>query len=72
MPGERSEEMLAGFRHMMECLAPDVAAVPVCTVDDGWTDDEILGLYWDMRRIAEEYAANMRWRSGCPDGATSR
>jgi hypothetical protein len=61
MVGERPEEMLTGYRHVMETLAPDVVAVPVCTVDEGWTDREITDFYWDMRRIGEEYAANMRW-----------
>ena len=61
MVGERPEEMLAGFRHVMECLAPDVVGVPICTVDEGWTDDEITAFYWDMRKIGAEYAGNMRW-----------
>ena len=61
MVGERPEEMLAGFRHVMECLAPDVVGVPICTVDEGWTDDEITAFYWDMRKIGAEYARNMRW-----------
>jgi uroporphyrinogen-III decarboxylase len=63
MVGEGPDEMLAGFRHMMECLAPDVIAVPVCTVDEMWTDADITAFYWDMRKIAREYAANMRWRT---------
>jgi hypothetical protein len=28
---------------------------------DTWSDDDITSFYWDMRKVAEEYAANMRW-----------
>lgn len=59
--GETPEEMLANFRFMMETLAPDTVGIPMCIIDDTWSDDDITGLYWDMRKIAEEYAANMRW-----------
>lgn len=59
--GETAEEMLAGYRYMMESLAPDTIAIPICIVDAGWTDDDITALYWDMRKISEEYARNMRW-----------
>ncbi len=55
------DAMLGGFRHMMETLAPDVVAIPCVFVDDTWHDDEIVALYWDMRKIADEYAANMNW-----------
>jgi hypothetical protein len=46
---------------MMETLAPDTIAIPYCIVDDTWSDDDITSFYWDMRKVAEEYAANMRW-----------
>lgn len=61
--GETAEDMIAGFRDMMECFTPDVVAVPMCAVDDAWNDDDITALYWEMRKISEEYAANMNWRS---------
>jgi uroporphyrinogen-III decarboxylase len=64
--GETAEEMLEGFRFMMETLAPDTVGVPVCTIDESWADDEITAFYWEMRKIADEYAANMRW-VGDPD-----
>ena len=57
------EAMLASFRNTMETLGPDVIGVPCCFVDDNWHDDDITQLYWDMRKIGNEYAANMRWRS---------
>ncbi len=60
--GETPEEMLARFRYMMETLAPDTIGMPMCIVDDTWADSDITALYWEMRRIAEEYAANMKWR----------
>ena len=59
--GERAEEMLAGFRLMMENLAPDVPAIPICIVDNTWSDSDITGLYHEMRKISEEYARHMRW-----------
>jgi hypothetical protein len=59
--GERAEEMLAGYRLMMENLAPDVPAIPICIVDNTWSDSDITDLYHEMRKISEEYARNMRW-----------
>jgi hypothetical protein len=57
---ETAEDMLEGYRTMMETLAPDTIGIPYCIVDDTWSDDDITSFYWDMRKIAEEYAANMR------------
>jgi hypothetical protein len=53
--------MLESFRYMMETLAPDVIGIPMIFVDDTWHDDDVTAIYWDMRRIADEYAANMKW-----------
>ena len=58
---ETPEDMLEGYRTMMETLAPDTVGIPYCIVDDTWSDDDITGFYWDMRKVAEEYAANVRW-----------
>ncbi len=59
--GEGAEEMLAGFRQMMENLVPDTLAIPICIVDSSWSDSDITDLYQEMRKISEEYAHNMRW-----------
>jgi hypothetical protein len=59
--GETAEEMVAGFRTLMEQLAPDVVALPMPQVNDAWSDSEIVDLYHAMREVAVEYAANMRW-----------
>jgi hypothetical protein len=59
--GERAEEMLAGYRQMMESLAPDTLAIPICMVDNTWSDRDITDLYADMRKISQEYTQNMRW-----------
>ena len=59
--GERAEEMVAGFRQMMETLAPDTIGVPVCVIDDTWADDDIRSLYWEMRKIADEYVRCIKW-----------
>lgn len=59
--GERAEEMLAGYRLLMESLAPDTLAIPICIVDNTWSDSDITDLYHEMRKISVEYARNMRW-----------
>jgi len=46
---------------MMENLAPDVLAIPICIVDNTWSDSDITDLYHEMRKISVEYARNMRW-----------
>ena len=46
---------------MMENLAPDTLAIPICILDKSWSDDDITGLYHEMRKISEEYAKAMRW-----------
>ncbi len=61
--GESAEEMLDGFREMMETLAPDTVGVPMPIVNDDWGDAEITDLYEAMREIGREYAANMRWKA---------
>ena len=55
------EAMLAAFRRMAETLAPDLVAIPICIVDDSWRDDDVTALYWEMRKISDQYAANIRW-----------
>jgi hypothetical protein len=62
--GETPEEMLEGFRFMMETLAPDTIGVPLCLIDGSWSDDDITSFYWEMRKIGEEYAAHMNWTGG--------
>lgn len=61
--GETAEQMLAGYRHMIDCLAPETLAIPYCLVDGTWSDSDITALYWDMRALATAYARNMRWRT---------
>ena len=60
--GETAEEMVEGFRTMMETLAPDTVGIPLCLIGETWSDDEITDFYWEMRSISEEYAKAMRWR----------
>jgi hypothetical protein len=60
--GAGPEEMVASFRDMMERLAPDVYAIPSCYIEPStMTDEEITQFYWEMRKISDEFAANMRW-----------
>ena len=60
--GETAKAMVTGFRYLMEELAPEVIALPMPQVDDSWSDAEITDLYYAMREVAIEYAANMRWQ----------
>ncbi len=62
--GESAQEMLDGFRYMMEILAPETVGLPMPIVDDTWSDAEITELYYEMREIAAEYAAIVHWRDG--------
>lgn len=56
--------MLSAFRSSMEMLAPDVIGMPVCILDESWSDEDVTALYWEMRAISNEYAASMRWAPG--------
>ena len=60
---ETAEAMLSGYREMMEALAPDTLAIPICILDNTWRDEDITGLYHDMRKISEEYARAMHWEA---------
>jgi hypothetical protein len=55
------QQMIEAFTTIMETLAPNVVGVPLCFVDDTWADEDVTGLYWEIRKIANEYAANMKW-----------
>lgn len=55
------EAILAAFQRMAETLAPDVVGIPICIVDDSWRDEDVTALYWEMRKISNRYAANLRW-----------
>jgi hypothetical protein len=55
--------VVEAFRDLADALAPDVVAMPYCQVasDGSVSDDEIAAFGAQMRRVAEEYAARMRW-----------
>jgi hypothetical protein len=55
--------VVVAFRDLAEALAPDVVAIPYCQVasDGSVSDDEIGAFGVAMRRVAEEYAARIRW-----------
>jgi hypothetical protein len=57
----RPEQMIEAFTAAMETLAPDVVGIPACYVDDTFSDEDVTALYWEMRKIADKYAANMNW-----------
>lgn len=62
--GESPRQQIEGFRYMMETLAPGTIGIPLCIIDDTWTDGDITDFYHEMRKIGEEYARNMRWADG--------
>jgi hypothetical protein len=55
--------IVEAFRGLADVLAPDVVAIPYCQVacDGSVSDDEIAAFGEAMRRVAEEYAARIRW-----------
>ena len=60
--GETAAQILAGYEEAASAFAPDVLAVPVAWLDGRWTDGEIRDLHESLLRVAERYAADMRWR----------
>lgn len=56
-------EVVEAFRGLADALAPDVLAIPYCQVasDGSVSDHELAAFAAEMRRVAEEYAARMRW-----------
>ena len=55
--------IVEAFRELADALAPDVVAIPYCQVasDGSVSDHEVRAFGAEMRRVAEEYAARMRW-----------
>jgi len=59
--GERAEEIVRGFEEIAHGLAPDVIGMPVLFLDHTWSDDDIHGIYTDLRGISERYAREIKW-----------
>jgi hypothetical protein len=55
--------VVEAFRGLADVLAPDVVAIPYCQVacDGSVSDDEVAAFGKAMRRVAEAYAARIRW-----------
>jgi hypothetical protein len=55
--------VVEAFREVADALAPDVVAIPYCQVAAAGavSDDAIAAFGAAMRRVAEEYAARIRW-----------
>lgn len=60
--GETAEQILRGFEEALAALVPEVVAIPVIWLNQGWSDGDIRGLYEDLRRAAGRAAREMRWR----------
>jgi len=59
--GETAQQIVGGYEEAANAFAPDVLAVPVAWLDARWTDGDIRDLHEGLRRVAERYAAEMRW-----------
>ena len=59
--GETAAEIVAGYEEAASAFSPDVLAIPVAWLDGRWTDGDIRDLHDSLRRVAERYAAQMRW-----------
>jgi hypothetical protein len=60
---ETADEMLAGYRFAVETLSPDVILIPLCMVDNTWSDADVTDLYMEMRKVSNEYAKYFRWQN---------
>ena len=61
--GESPEEIIRGFEEITDCFAPDTIGMPILFLDHTWSDEDILGIYADLRKISERYAQEMHWKS---------
>ncbi len=52
-----------GFEEIAGGLASDDIGMPVLFLDHTWSDDDIRGIYADMRKISERYARGIHWKS---------
>jgi len=59
--GESAQEICKGFEQVANELSPDVIGMPLVFLDQNWSDDDIRGIYSDMRKISENYARSMLW-----------
>jgi hypothetical protein len=62
--GEGPAQVLQGYEQAVAELVPDVVAIPVVWLNQGWSDGDIRGLYEDLRRVAERAARHMNWVGG--------
>ena len=62
--GESPEEIIRGFEEMAGCFAPDTIGMPILFLDHTWTDEDLRGIYTDLRKISERYASEMHWKEG--------
>ncbi len=61
--GESPEEIISGFEEITDSFAPDTIGMPILFLDHTWSDDDLRGIYTDLRGISERYAREIRWRA---------
>jgi uroporphyrinogen-III decarboxylase len=59
--GESAEEIVRGFEEIAHGLSPDAIGMPVLFLDHSWSDEDLRGIYADLRGISERYAREIRW-----------
>jgi hypothetical protein len=60
--GETPDQIVSLYEEAAGILAPDVVAIPVVWLGAETPDDTIRGIYDGLRKAAERYAREMRWR----------
>ena len=60
--GESPGEIISAFEEIANVLAPDVVGIPLVWLNETWTDEDIRDLYFNLKKISEEYAKSMRWK----------
>jgi hypothetical protein len=59
--GESAREICEGFEQIANELSPYVIGMPIVFLDQNWSDDDIRGIYSDLRKISERYAREILW-----------
>jgi len=61
--GESAEEIVRGFEEIARGLSPDAIGMPVLFLDHSWSDEDLRGVYADLRGISERYAREICWQA---------
>ncbi len=59
--GDTAQEICKDFEQIANELSPEVIGMPIIFLDHTWSDDDIKGIYSDLRKISERYANEFLW-----------